>query len=433
MAMRKFAGMPKSMVCAWLALLLFAMTGPAMAQQSLAMDVNQSSYLNLDAEITRVAIANPAIADVTVISKTELLVVAKQEGTTTLYIWTGGAHQEYAVNVQNHDSQTAASIAKLIGSPGVAVEKIGDKILLTGSVENQLVKNRAEKIAEIYGAKVVNLLEMTRPTQIRIEAKILEISTDKIKKLGIQYANASDIDTDTGIVTIGSTGIFGFGQTFSNSRDPATSKLGGYADINATLQALITNGDAKILSQPSMVTMSGEKANILVGGEIPIPISNSDGQITVQWREYGIRLHIEPQVNAANTIASKVQAEVSTLDSSSAAAINLSSGLSIPALRSRKAETVIHLPSGSTMAIGGLLSSEEGKQITKVPLLGDLPVLGRFFRSTSTTKEKKEIIILITPTLVDETTPAAMSEEMRTMLENQTGKPAGAKPDTQKK
>jgi pilus assembly protein CpaC len=400
-----------------------------MAQQSLAMDVNQSSYLNLDAEITRVAIANPAIADVTVISKTELLVVAKQEGTTTLYIWTGGAHQEYAVNVQNHDSQTAASIAKLIGSPGVAVEKIGDKILLTGSVENQLGKNRAEKIAEIYGAKVVNLLEMTHPSQIRIEAKIVEISTDKVKKLGIQYANASDVDTETGIVTIGSTGILALGQSFGN-KGSGGSERPGYANINATLQALITDGTAQILSQPSIVTMSGEKANILIGGEIPVPMSNSEGQITVEWREYGIKLHIEPQVNAQNMITSKVQAEVSTLDSSSAAAINLSNGLSIPALRSRKAETVIHLSSGSTMAIGGLLNSEEGKQITKFPFLGDLPILGRFFRSTSTSKERKEIIILITPTLVDETTPAAMSPDMRTLLENKAG---AAKPDTQKK
>lgn len=425
--MKKYAASHSALIVfIGLVLFLFVVNGAAAAQTGLTMDINQSVYLDEQSEITRVAIANPAIADVTVISKTEFLVVAKKEGTTSLYVWTaGGSHQEYSVNVREYDSNTAAAITQMIGEPGVKVEKIGDKILLKGTVENQFVKKRAEKIAELYGTKVVNLLEMSHPTQIRIEAKILEIATDKVKRLGIQYANASDIDKDNGIVTIGPTGIFGFGQTFSNRRDSTTSKLGGYADINATLQALITQGDARILSQPSMVTMSGEQANILIGGEIPIPTTNTNGQISVEWREYGIKLHIEPQVDEKNTITSKVNAEVSTLDSSSSAAINLSGGLSIPALRSRKAETVIHLSSGSTMAIGGLVSSEEGKQVIKVPFLGELPILGKFFRSTATSKEKKEIIILITPTLVDETTPPVMSQDMQEMLEKQEDKAGG--------
>ena len=408
--------------------LLSYMTGTATAQENLSLAVSRSLSIGTGGEITRIAIADPELADVTVISKTELLVVAKKAGTTTLYVWTNdGVQKEYAVNITSHDTETAMSVRKMIGYEGVTVEKIGDKILLEGSVKNQLQKKRAEKIAGMYSEKVINLLEMTRPDQIRLEAKILEISTDKVKKLGIQYANASDKDLDTGIVTIGSTGIFGFGQSFSNSRD--SSK--GYADINATLQALITSGDAKVLSQPSMVTMSGEKANILIGGEIPIPMSNSEGQLTVEWREYGIKLNIEPLVDADQNITSKVNAEVSTLDSSSAAAINLSSGLSIPALRSRKAETVIHLPSGSTMAIGGLITSDEGRQVTKVPLLGDLPVIGHFFRSTATSREKKEIIILVTPTLVDETTPAVMSEEMKALLEGREAEPEKA--DSRKK
>ncbi|WP_110954187.1 type II and III secretion system protein family protein [Anaerosinus massiliensis] len=411
---------------------MFYMMSAVMAQANLFMEVNQSSYLNAGDAITQVAVANPEIADVTVISTTEMLLVAKKPGTTTLYIWTNnGMRQEYLLSVQEYDTKTATYIKQMIGYQDVVVEKIGDKILLRGFVENQLEKNRAEKIAELYGSKVVNLLEMTTPSQIRIEAKILEISTDKVKKLGIQYANASDIDSESGIVTIGTTGIFGFGQTFSNSRDGSSSKMGGYADINATLQALITNGDARILSQPSMVTMSGEKANILIGGEMPIPISNSDGQLTVEWREYGIKLNIEPTVDEQSKITSKVTAEVSTLDSASSAAINLSSGLSIPALKSRKAETVIHLSSGSMMAIGGLISSEDGKQVMKFPFLGDLPIIGRFFRSTTTSKERKEIIILVTPTLVDETTPVKMSDEMKKMLEGAKDEPAKA--DSEKK
>lgn len=419
------------MIC--LTVWLLAAPGTVMAQTRLSIAVNQSVYLQQDKPITRVAIANPAIADVTVIAPAELLVVAKKAGTTTLHIWfSGDTHREYAVSVQDRDSETAAAIAAMIADPGVTVEKIGDKILLKGSIDNQVSKNRIEKIAELYGGSVISLLEMTHPLQVRIEAKIIEISTDKIKKLGIQYANAADIDESNNSVTIGTAGLFNFGQSFTNSRDRGDGRIGGYADINATLQALITNGDAQILSQPSMVTLSGETANILIGGEIPIPTSNSDGQVTVEWREYGIKLHIEPQVNAAMMITSKVAAEVSTLDSSSAAAINLNNGLSIPALRSRKAETVIRLSSGGTMAIGGLLNSEEGNQITKIPLLGDLPVLGRFFRSKTTYREKKELIILVTPTLVDETMPAVMSERMKEILQSNAAESAAKQADQEK-
>ena len=411
--------------------LIFCMTATVMAQTSIFMNTNQSQYLNAGSNIKKVAVANPEIADVTVISQTELLVVGKKPGTTTLHIWTvNGMRQEYALSIQDSDPQTGEAIARLIASPEVSVEKIGDKILLKGTVLNQLEKENAEKIAGMYATKVVNLLQMTHPDQVRLEAKIVEISTDKVKKLGIQYANASKIDKDSGIVTVGSNGIFGFGQTFVNSKDSSSRSNIGYADINATLQALITNGDAKVLSQPSMVTMSGEKANILVGGEIPIPMSNSDGQITVQWREYGIKLNIEPQVMEDEQITSKVTAEVSTLDSSSSAAINLSNGLSIPALRSRKAETVIHMSSGSTMVIGGLLSSEEGKQVTKFPFLGDLPLIGQFFRNTTTSKEKKEIIIMVTPTLVDETTAVDMSTDMKDFIKSSQEK---EKPAVKKK
>lgn len=418
--MKKYAGLTPRWLL-WAVVWLLWLSGTALAATNLSLDVNQSSYLNLvslglDREISRVAIANPEIADVTLVSRTELLIVAKKAGMTSLYIWTDRDTKAYNVNVQNFDRGGAAVIESLIGDPGVTVEKIGENVLLRGSVENQGAKSRAEKIAGIYAAKVVNLLEMTQPSQIRIEARIVEISTDRVRKLGLQYSNASDIDQ--GIVTMGPSGIFGLGQSFGNKS--GSDERVGYANINATLQALITDGAAQILSQPSLVTMSGEKANILVGGEIPIPMNNSDGQVTVEWREYGIKLAIEPEVNQDNRITTKVEAEVSTLDRSSAA-VNLSSGISIPALRSRKAETVIHLSSGATMAIGGLLNSEEGKQISKFPFLGDLPVLGRFFRSTTSTKERKEIIILITPTLVDETTPAAMSPAMRSLLDDKDG------------
>ena len=176
------------------------------------------------------------------------------------------------------------------------------------------------------------------------------------------------------------------------------------------MQALVSNGKARILSRPSITTMSGHKADILIGGRIPIPTADGDGKISVDWREYGVRLNIEPVVDAENKITSKVHAEVSTLDYGHGVTQN---GFVVPALASREADAVINVRSGMTMAIGGLLNSEDSKTVTKVPLLGDLPIIGQFFRHTSNTRDKREMIILITPTLVSDDSPVGMSQQMK--------------------
>lgn len=180
--------------------------------------------------------------------------------------------------------------------------------------------------------------------------------------------------------------------------------------IDASLQALVTNGKARILSRPSITTMSGKTANILIGGRIPIPTSAGDGEISIDWREYGIRLNIEPVVDGENKITSKVHAEVSTLDYGHAVVEN---NFSIPALASREADAVINVRSGATMAIGGLLNSEDSKTVSKIPLLGDLPIIGQFFRHTSKTRDNRELLILITPTLVSDDTEQPMSQQMK--------------------
>jgi pilus assembly protein CpaC len=140
-------------------------------------------------------------------------------------------------------------------------------------------------------------------------------------------------------------------------------------------------------------------------------VNTDDNTVTVEWREYGIKLEIEPNVMQDNSVDSKIKTEVSTLDWSSSVAANGSNGTKIPGMRSRKADTHVQMRPGMTMAIGGLISSEESKSITKLPLLGDIPILGQFFRSTSKTRERKEIILLLTPILVDSDYKPIMSGE----------------------
>ena len=303
--------------------------------QNYEVAVNQSQVLNIEG-VKRVAIANPSIADVLVVSDSELLLVGKAPGVTSMQVWTDRVPSVYSVHVSG---------------------------------------------PEFYIGK-----------QIKIEAKIVEIDRDKIKNLGIKWGN-----------DLTNPGSFAFGQGITNSEvGKLWSNFGSYADIQAQLDLLIQDNYAKMLSQPNMITLSGTKANILVGGQMPVPVSNDNGQITVEWKDYGIKLEIEPSVNAEDSIYTKVKAEVSAIDWNSSHKIYIStSGMAIPPLTMRKADSTIVLTSGQTMAIGGLISSEMSKDVQKIPLLGDLPIIGNLFKSTSFNRNETELLIFITPTIVD--------------------------------
>lgn len=398
----------------------------AMAATPLSVSINESRYVQ-EAGLSRVAIGNPAIADVQLLSAREFLLVGKQAGSTTLLVWSANGRQEYIVTVTGENSGLAAMIEKAINLPGVTVQMVGDKILLRGTVMNQYEKDLALKIAGLYtgtapatsttggadsagkaidktGGNVIDLLQMARPSQIRLEAQIIEIASKNAKELGVEYGTSlgnSDSKIDAQ-------------NTIYAGEDWNTRGWGGWlvrhsSTINAALNAMITQGKARILSRPNISTLSGEKARILIGGSIPIPVNN-DGSVGIEWKEYGVKLNIEPVVDQMDKITSKVHAEVSSLDYSHGITQN---GFAIPALATREAEAVIHVTNGMSMIIGGLLNSEDSKTITKIPLLGNIPILGEFFKHTSTSRDKREIIIIITPHLVAEDTHWPMSDKMK--------------------
>lgn len=416
--------------------------GQVLAATPLNVSVNGSQYMEAPG-ITRLAVGNPDIADVKLLSNNDFLVVGKKAGSTSLIVWFNGQREEYSVYVSGDDEGTERAIQKAIGYPGVKVQMMNGKVLLRGKVKNQYEHDTAVKIAQFYmgsgggandakdtkgtitDSNVIDLLDMTAPSQIRLEAQIIEINTSNEKDLGIQYwspalgdnTSGSSSNSNSSDITRGSAGLFYAGENFKNNSRGGT--LGWFgrriSNVNASLQALITTGKARILSRPSITTMSGQKANILIGGRIPIPTSAGDGEISIDWREYGIRLNIEPVVDAENKITSKVHAEVSTLDYGHGVKEN---DFIIPALASREADAVINVRSGMTMAIGGLLNSQDGKTVTKIPLLGDIPIIGQFFRHTQKTRDNRELLILITPTLVSDETPVSMSQRMKGSYED---------------
>lgn len=401
--------------------------GSACAAEPVEVSLNESKYMAASG-ITRLAVGNPAIADVQLLSSGDFLLVGKKAGTTSLIVWSdGGRRTEYTVYVAGNDRGMASAIQDAIGYPKVHVQMIKDRVMLRGKVENQYEHDTALKIAGLYtggdGSGVIDLLEMEHPSQIRLEAQIIEINSDYTKNLGIQYwsqtpGSNSNSGSSTGNpnnnITVGTAGLFYGGEDFSSTR-----KHGGWlgshvANVNVTLQALINEGKARILSRPSITTMSGKTANILIGGRIPIPVSDGNGNVSIDWHEYGVKLKIEPVVDSEDKITSKVHAEVSTLDYSHGVKID---SFSVPGIATREAESEVNVRSGMTMAIGGLINSEDAKIVSKIPLLGDLPIIGRFFRHTSNTRDKREVIILITPTLVADDTPAPMSRRMKESYE----------------
>lgn len=401
--------------------------GSACAAEPVEVSLNESKYMAASG-ITRLAVGNPAIADVQLLSSGDFLLVGKKAGTTSLIVWSdGGRRTEYTVYVAGNDRGMASAIQDAIGYPKVHVQMMKDRVMLRGKVENQYEHDIALKIAGLYtggdDSGVIDLLEMEHPSQIRLEAQIIEINSDYTKNLGIQYwsqtpGSNSNSGSSTGNpnnnITVGTAGLFYGGEDFSSTR-----KHGGWlgshvANVNVTLQALINEGKARILSRPSITTMSGKTANILIGGRIPIPVSDGNGNVSIDWHEYGVKLNIEPVVDSEDKITSKVHAEVSTLDYSHGVKID---SFSVPGIATREAESEVNVRSGMTMAIGGLINSEDAKIVSKIPLLGDLPIIGRFFRHTSNTRDKREVIILITPTLVADDTPVPMSRRMKESYE----------------
>lgn len=419
---------------------ILGMTGQALAATTLSVAVNGSRYMEASG-ITRLAVGNPEIADVRLLSGNDFLLVGKKPGSTTLLVWSDNGREEYNVFVSGSDAGTAQAIQEAIGYPEVQVQMMNGKVLLRGRVQNQYEHDSAIKVAQMYlgsgggststaqaGGKegtaaqggstdtnIIDMLDMTEPTQVRLVAQIIEINTSAEKDLGIQYWSPTLGDNTTGDsnssdITRGTPGLFYAGENFYKQRGSFGWFGSHLSNLNASLQALVTSGKARILSRPSITTMSGQKAKILIGGRIPIPTSAGDGQIAIDWRDYGVKLDIEPVVDADNKITSKVHAEVSTLDYGHSVKEN---DFSIPAIASREAEAMINVRSGMTMAIGGLLNSEDSKSVSKIPLLGDIPIIGQFFRHTSTTRDNRELLILITPLLVGDDSPVSMSQRMK--------------------
>jgi pilus assembly protein CpaC len=249
--------------------------------------------------------------------------------------------------------------------------------------------------------KVLDRLQTSTTSQVDVKVYVLEIDDTGLKNLGVDLQAA----TYTPSTTAGATPTFTLGQAIFPIVESATA-IGKALTIGAffrtttlapTLNLIITSGHARILSSPDLVTMPGHKADFLVGGEIPIPVSTGPQQIAIDYKEYGVKLEVTPMILGNGDVETLIAPEVSDLDFADGVTLN---GFVVPALKTSQLSTDVITKTGESIVMGGLLSHMETRNITKIPLLGDLPIIGPLFRSTSYQTSKTDVVFVMTPTIL---------------------------------
>jgi pilus assembly protein CpaC len=397
------------------------------AVRDLSLEVGQNRLLMLSEPIARVSVADPAVADLKVVTPTQVLLTAKGQGTTDLTLW-NRADQPLVIALQVARSvePLRRQLKELFPREHVSVSAAGDLLVLSGEVSDLRLPERMAEVARLHAKQVANLVTVSGDHQVQLEVRFAEVSRSAVKAIGVNLFGGSSDGAQVG-GAIGPKNTFGafldtttlwvpgtstnpsatglppifpaqpFGEAFqlffgSNSPFP----------FNVTLALLEENGLARVLAEPTLVTLTGQEARFLAGGEIPVPVSGALGQIGVTWKRFGIGLSFTPTVLDAGTINLKMAAEVSDLDPSNGIQ---SSGLVIPGLATRQAETTIRAGDGQSFAIAGLLSDKVRSTVDKVPGLGSIPILGALFRSSRYQRQETELLVVVTTRLVRPVAP----------------------------
>ena len=413
--------MIKQLVSA-LSLLLFS---TMLQAQTLDVVLNKARLIELPKTAKSIFIASSSIADYQTLTNTKIMVFGKKTGSTSLYVLDAKENVIYSATVKVSHNVTELNdlIHKEFPDAIFNAESTAGKLFLKGQVPTPSMAEKIVRLSEGYVStlastessdsqqsgnaqsstqptqpvasnvdsdELINQLQVTMPNQVNLRIRIAEVSRKVSNKLGIKW------------------GSQGFGTGTFAFLDNYGGKLGGinpasWADLSVIVDALATNGMMSVLAEPNLTAMSGEEASFLVGGEIPIPLVYSD-TATVEYKTFGVRLDFKPTVLSANRISLKVATEVSTVSSETNVQIGGTQGSSsFPTFVTRRASTTIELASGQSFALGGLLQSKDIEQLQKMPLLGDIPILGALFRSNEFQREETELIIIATAYLVQPT------------------------------
>lgn len=372
---------------------------------SIGVEVNKGRLVRLEQPVTSVFVADPAIADVQVKSPTLVYVFGKKSGETSLFAVDGEDQllANFRISVTHNLSALDTALRRYMPDAAINVSTLGDAVVLTGNVKSPSQSEDARSLAaRLAGgdANVINRLAVNGPNQVNLRVRIAEVQRSVVKQFGINWESLFrggsflfGLATGRDVIEAGTRTILRDGA----SDTLAAGYQGGNWDLNAVIDALENQGLISVLAEPNLTTTNGETASFLAGGEFPVPVPQDANTITIEFKKFGVGLAFTPTILGDGRINMRVRPEVSQLSSTGEVRI---SNFVIPALTTRRAETTVELGSGQSFAIAGLIQNNSTHDVRKFPGLGDLPILGALFRSDNFRRNETELVIVITPYVV---------------------------------
>jgi pilus assembly protein CpaC len=423
--------------------------GPVKKTALVSVAVGKTEDVRTSASFTELVVGDPDIADVAPLTDHSLSILGKKHGTTRVTAYTEGKKLVgvFDVEVSYDTSMVSAAIARRFPNAGIKVSSVNGRIMLSGSSPDAPTLDSAVNIARQFGPDVINTVKVMQPQQVMLEVRFIEASRQAGRELGVQWNTFSNNGrflgnigsrqsadrlpvTPTGTnfhqpnTTVGGPNIKANDVTISPI--VAAGVLSGTAPFGFMIGKLLANGLAadvminaleekglaRSLAEPNLVALSGDTASFLAGGEFPVPVPGALGQVSIEYKRYGVGLAFTPTVLSEGLINMKIEPEVSQLDTSHPVQV---AGISVPPLIVRRASTTVELRDGQSFVIGGLLQSQGQTAQQQLPWLGDIPILGALFRSALYQKNETDLAIIVTPRLVR---PARPGDAIRTPLDN---------------
>lgn len=385
----------------------------------ISLEINKGKMVKLDKPIASVVLSDPDIADIQVVSPRLLFLRGKRIGEASIYAVDAADDTVFSaiIEITHNISKLEEAVKRVAPDADVTFRSVDGGMVMEGFASTPDESDKIGNMASAFlsaNEKLVNMLKTVGSDQVMLKVKIVELSRSSLKRLGINLQNLT-VNGDFGFQFLQGSDIQFFPNNVDTSPDlfftpqnlldrgtsTNTNLYMHYKDLNGVVDALETQGLATVLAEPSLTTTTGKPASFLAGGEYPLPVvqssTGSATSISIQYQPFGVSLNFTPVVMSKNKISLTVAPEVSTLDFSTPIQV---SGVSYPILNTRKASAVVELGSGETFMLAGLLKNDNSNSITKLPGVGDLPVLGALFRSQSFQNNQTELVILVTPYIV---------------------------------
>jgi pilus assembly protein CpaC len=394
--------------------------------------VGQSRVINFDKPIGRFSVSNPDIAEAVLVAPDQVLVNGKAFGQVNFIAWeqSGGKFIVFDVFVRANLSLIDSQIRALFPKDDIRLSQANGSVVISGSVTDPKTVAQVQSVIEAAGFKTVNMLAspVKNALQVQLQVRVAEVSRSKMRELGSSYATAN-----------GGTSVFASGggpATLNETSGGVMKYLFSGANLflfnsaintQALIHALTTQGAIRALAEPNLIAMDGQEASFLAGGEYPVPVIQSGSErnsVSIVFKAYGVRLTFKPTIIDEDHIRLELEPEVSTIDFSTGVKFD---GFLIPGLRTRRAKTGVELRDGQSFALAGLLDNSESRSISKIPILGDIPILGALFKSKEYQKQETELMFFVTAKLVKPVSPDDLPRTRGTDgLKN--GSPLGVEP-----